>query len=181
MSELVGEIFVTSDYARFKKLKGNRELRKNISLENSIKKSGIIIPIEVNEKFEILDGQNRFEIAKMLGISIPYRIINGLGIQEVIHLNSTTKPWIVMDFINKYCLDGNIEYIRLEELAKKYTKIPISSLASAAEGHLNMNSRTTQNVREGKSKLAIEYTLNKKDKPLIKTNRNTILLNTGGL
>lgn len=152
MSELVGEIFVTSDYARFKKLKGNRELRKNISLENSIKKSGIIIPIEVNEKFEILDGQNRFEIAKMLGISIPYRIINGLGIQEVIHLNSTTKPWIVMDFINKYCLDGNIEYIRLEELAKKYTKIPISSLASAAEGHLNMNSRTTQNVREGKFK-----------------------------
>lgn len=30
MSELVGEIFVTSDYARFKKLKGNRELRKTL-------------------------------------------------------------------------------------------------------------------------------------------------------
>lgn len=264
MSELVGKIFVTSDYSRFKKLKGNRELRKNVSLEKSIRKSGIIIPIEVNEQFEILDGQNRFEFAKKMGIPIPYRVIDGLGIQEVIDLNSTTKPWTVMDYINKYCLDENIEYINLRDLSIKYTRIPISSLASAGEGYLNLNSKTTKNIREGTfcfynfgifcqflddyysflsktgvrggqysffaffnlyttevfdfqrlvngiankieiingntnldvvtekfleahnfglkedSKLSIEYNINKKDKPVIKARRNTILLNIGG-
>jgi len=66
MSELVGKIFITNDYGKFKKLKGNRTLKKNKSLENSIARSGILVPIEVNEQFEILDGQNRFEIAKKM-------------------------------------------------------------------------------------------------------------------
>lgn len=56
MSEVIGKIFVTKDYAKFKKLKGNRQIKKNQNLEESVKNSGIMIPIEVNEHFEILDG-----------------------------------------------------------------------------------------------------------------------------
>ncbi|EOS7807262.1 ParB N-terminal domain-containing protein, partial [Enterococcus hirae] len=100
MSEVIGKIFVTKDYAKFKKLKGNRQIKKNQNLEESIKNSGIMIPIEVNEHFEILDGQNRFELAKKWNQLIPYRILDGSGIQEVIELNSTTKSWTLIDYIN---------------------------------------------------------------------------------
>ncbi len=47
MSELIGKIFITNDYGKFKKLKGNRTLKKNKSLENSIARSGILVPIEI--------------------------------------------------------------------------------------------------------------------------------------
>ncbi|EGP5243165.1 ParB N-terminal domain-containing protein [Enterococcus faecium] len=149
MSKSIGKILITNDYTRFRKLRGNRELRRNIGLDKSIKKSGILIPIEVNEHFEILDGQNRFELAKKMNKPIPYRILEGVGIEEVIDLNSTTKAWTIMNYVNKYCLDGNLEYIQLKKLTNQYKKIPVSSLASAGEGNLNLNARTTKNVREG--------------------------------
>lgn len=149
MSELVGKIFITNDYGKFKKLKGNRTLKKNKSLENSIARSGILVPIEVNEQFEILDGQNRFEIAKKMKKPVPYRIIDGFGIEEVIDLNSTTKSWTIMDYVHKYYLDEKAEYILLKNLTEKYIKIPISSLASAAEGNLNLATKTTENIKKG--------------------------------
>lgn len=152
MSELVGKIYVTNEYGKFKKLKGNRQLRQNKNLQRSILKSGILIPIEINEKFEILDGQTRFELAKKLELPVPYRIIEGIGIKEVITLNSTTKSWSVMDYVNKYALDHYIDYEHLKELYRYYKKVPISSLASAAEGYLTNNALTTKRIREGNFK-----------------------------
>ena len=40
--------------------KGNRAIKEKRSLIESIEKSGILVPIDVNEKFEIIDGQTRF-------------------------------------------------------------------------------------------------------------------------
>lgn len=148
--ELVGKIYITDNYDKFQKLKGNRILKKNIGLEKSIAKSGILIPIEVNEHFEILDGQNRFELARKLNKPIPYRIVEGFGMEEVIDLNSTTKSWTVRDYINKYLIDQNEEYQKLNELSMKYDRIPISSLVASAEGYLKLNSKSQKNIREGR-------------------------------
>lgn len=150
MSEIVGRIFITDDYSKFKKLKGNRQINRNQTLKKSIERNGIIIPIEINENFEILDGQNRYEIAKELKKSIPYRISTGIGIDEVIVLNSTTKSWTVLDYIKKYIVDDNKEYEKLLNLHLKNKRIPISSLASAGEGYIRLSSQTTKSIREGK-------------------------------
>ncbi|MGG5359637.1 MULTISPECIES: ParB N-terminal domain-containing protein [unclassified Enterococcus] len=149
MSDSVGKIYITKEYDKFRKLRGHRCLKKNINLEKSIKKSGILIPIEVNGKFEIIDGQHRFVIAKKLKLYIPYRVSVGLDIEDVITLNSTSKSWTIMNFIDKYCVDNNQAYLRLKELAITYPKIPISSLASAAEGYLSVNSKTTAAIKNG--------------------------------
>lgn len=145
----MGKIYITNDYSQFKKLIGNRRVKKNISLEKSIAKIGILVPIEINEKFEILDGQNRFEIAKKLGKEILYRFIDGGDIQEVIELNSITRSWTVEDYINKYVTDENSEYQKLMDLIVQYDKIPISSLIAAAEGYLTLNTRSHNSIREG--------------------------------
>ena len=45
--------------------KGNRAIKEKRSLIESIEKSGILVPIDVNEKFEIIDGQTRFDSQKI--------------------------------------------------------------------------------------------------------------------
>lgn len=60
MGKLIGKLYETKDYSKFKFLKGNRAIKEKRSLIESIEKSGILVPIDVNEKFEIIDGQTRF-------------------------------------------------------------------------------------------------------------------------
>lgn len=116
MGKNIGKIYETEEYNKFKLLKGNRKIKKNLSLEQSIIKNGILIPIAVNEKFEILDGQSRYEIAKKYGKKIFYCISEGLGMDEVIELNSTKKAWKFDDYINKFVVDKNQEYEKLNDL-----------------------------------------------------------------
>ena len=79
------------DYGQFKYIKGNRELveahvRK---LSDQISKKDFQIPIIVNEKMEVCEGQHRLEAYKSLGMPITYMIIAGLEIQDIIKLNLT--------------------------------------------------------------------------------------------
>ena len=68
-NEKVTEIRETNNYDIFKNMLGNRELKdKNYKkLMRSINEKQLIIPILVNEKFEIIDGQHRFSACKSLG------------------------------------------------------------------------------------------------------------------
>lgn len=150
MEENIGKIYETEEYGKFKFLKGNRKIKRNLGLEQSIRKNGILIPIAVNEKFELLDGQSRYEIAKKYGKKILYSINEGFNMSEVIDLNSTKKAWKFDDYINKFVVDGNQEYQKLSELIEKYPKIPTSSLAAAAQGFLLVTVYSSQRVREGK-------------------------------
>lgn len=58
--EMIGNIFKTKDYDMFKWVKGNRKPnKKNYSkLVKSMKEEQLIIPICVNEKFEIIDRKS---------------------------------------------------------------------------------------------------------------------------
>ena len=70
------EIYIqkSKDYNIFKTLTGNREL--NIShkekLKKSFKENYLISPIIINEKYEIIDGQHRFNAARELGYYVYY-------------------------------------------------------------------------------------------------------------
>ena len=70
------DINYTSNYGMFKFLDQNREtMDKHIAdLAASIKESGQIHAIVVNDKFEIIDGQNRFKACKLLGVPVMYII-----------------------------------------------------------------------------------------------------------
>lgn len=149
MAKKIGKIYETEGYSKFKFLKGNRKIKRNIGLEQSIMKNGILIPISVNEHFEILDGQNRYEIARKYGKKILYCVNEGLGMNEVIDLNSTKKTWKFVDYINKFVVDENPEYKKLAVLIETYPKIPISSMVSAAQGSLDLTFYSGKKIREG--------------------------------
>lgn len=109
-----GLIFgITEDYTKFnRKLKGlNRYALKQKTIDKlieSIKELDYSRPILVNKKFEILDGQNRFEARKALGLPIVYEVYVGFATDETImqHLNIFQTKWGLIDYASHYAVQG---------------------------------------------------------------------------
>ena len=75
-SNIAGQIHWTTDYDIFKQLLGNREINYNHvrRLIKSMQEEYLIVPIQVNEKMEVIDGQHRIAACKELGFPIYYMI-----------------------------------------------------------------------------------------------------------
>lgn len=147
--KLVGYVFETSDYDKFKRLQGNREvLKTRISrILKSIKKIGYIgSPITVNEKLEVIDGQGRLEACKMLNIPVCYQIIDGIGINECIEMNKNQVNWSIPDYISSYAENGNESYVLLTKLMQEYGNIyKLSVIACALAGTVHIQTATIKN------------------------------------
>jgi len=127
----------TQDYARFKYLQGNRDLKEgNIkAIQNQVQQCGQRIPIVINEKNEIIDGQHRLEACKRLGIPVKFIVDVGANIDHVISANIVGQKWSLMDYVNRYSSEGNGHYQRLHDFIIECKKHGIS--ASAAMSIVN--------------------------------------------
>ena len=128
-NEKVTEIRETNNYDIFKNMLGNRELKdKNYKkLMRSINEKQLIIPILVNEKFEIIDGQHRFSACKSLGKPVYYYIIPGYEIEDVKRANLVSCNWGLDDYLNLHYRLNKKEYINFKEIQKK-NKLRVSQL-----------------------------------------------------
>ena len=79
------KIHVTSDYDQFTYLVGNRDIvNKHVkSLSTEIDNRDLEIPIIVNEKMEVCDGQHRLEAYKALDLPVHYIIKEGLTLGDI--------------------------------------------------------------------------------------------------
>lgn len=122
----------TQDYARFKYLNGNRDLKEpNIkAIQNQVQQFGQRIPIVVNERNEIIDGQHRLEACKRLGIPVKFIVDIGATIDHVISANIVGQKWSLMDYVNRYMSEGNSNYDRLHAFIIECKKHGISASAA---------------------------------------------------
>lgn len=99
------QVHTTTDYFLFKPIEGNRN--KNLLHINRLKKSMaetyLFTVIIVNEKYEIIDGQHRFECVKELKLPMHYIVCKGYGLNEVHVLNQNSKTWNADDYLTGYC------------------------------------------------------------------------------
>ena len=116
--ERMEQIYYTRDYDKFKFEKTNRDIKVTNDLKDSIAQKGIVEPITVNENMEILDGQHRFMVAKSLNEIIPFKMVSGLKLIDILDTKSTAKNWTPKDYINYYCKINNKNYITLNEMIK---------------------------------------------------------------
>lgn len=144
-------VYKTNDYAKFKKFGGNRHTRdKNIvKIEQSYMALGdryIDIPIIVNEHFEVIDGQHRFDFCFDKKLPIVYQIIPGLGYREMIALNEGKTNWNREDTIDFYA-DGmsSPDFKRLQDLYDKYPNVAKAVICVAVHGNNNFSSRDFRN------------------------------------
>lgn len=105
----------SNNYKLFKRLKGNRKINtahvnRLIVIYTNNPAQALYTPILINEKFEIVDGQHRFEAWKEIGVPVTYLMQIGLTLQDAIALNSGHKAWTPTDFANSYVEQGNEHY-----------------------------------------------------------------------
>jgi len=151
--EKTNEVLVSKNYKQFKKVNGNRELNQLHlkRLTESVNENDLLFanPILVNERYEIIDGQHRFEVCQKLGKPVHYIKCKGLGLKEIQILNANTKNWKLMDYVDGYCDMGLSEYCYLKNIIAK-TKFGISTILSM---YLSFNGNNQTAVRDGSMKL----------------------------
>lgn len=147
----------TTNYALFKLLVGNREIKDERvgAIIESIKKVGYQpSPILVNEKYEIIDGQGRFEAAKRLSLPVTFTVKEGIGLDECIAMNIKMKNWDICDFIGSYAAKGNKNYIQLLEIYEQYEE-NLTFLEVAMCLSNSMSKNVAKPLREGNFKIEL--------------------------
>lgn len=117
MANKVKDVFVTDDYGIFSRKEGNRQVnRLHVErLKTSIEEEYLVSPITVNESYEIIDGQHRFEAARQLGKPIYYIVCEDYGLDEIHRLNEINQSWTLGDFLEGYSNKGIDSYITAKE------------------------------------------------------------------
>ena len=124
------EVYITENYAQFKRLEGNRDPRSSRAIIESIKTIGYIDnPILVNEKLEVIDGQNRLEALKQLNMPVYYHIVEGIGADEAVQLNIGRSNWKTLDYVKSYAERGNETYQKLLDFYE-LSKVDICTLVA---------------------------------------------------
>lgn len=143
----ISQVYSTFNYELFKTASANRTTDE-AHIEHLVESYDIkylVVPIIVNEFFEIIDGQHRFEAAKIKGYPINFIINEGYGIMETQLLNTTMKNWTINDFTDFYCRLGKKDYITYKEFRLTYNFGHMESLAIL----LNSMSNFSKTFRAG--------------------------------
>ena len=129
MAQVVGHVCQTMDYSLFKTLKGNRTINQAhlYRLTKSIGEQYLLSPIVVNDRFEIIDGQHRFNAAKANNLPINYIVAPGYGLREVQVLNTNSSNWNSMDYLKAYCDMGLEPYIKFRDFMNRWPDFKFSS------------------------------------------------------
>lgn len=159
----VNTVQKTNDYNKFKTKQGNRDLNQLHlkRLKSSIQEMDLLHanPILVNERFEIIDGQHRFNVCVELGKPIYYIVVKGLGLREIQVLNANSKNWKMEDYIDGYCSMGMEEYCYLKSLINK-TNLGVTVLLGLFCG-AGLSGSSSESLRDG------TLLLNKRNRGLI--------------
>ena len=148
------KIHSTTDYNQFKYIKGNREVVESHvkTLSDQIAKKDFQIPIIVNEKMEVCEGQHRLEAYRLLGVPVTYIIKEGLEIQDIREMNSTSRKWTMSEYMESHVKLNNKEYEILKWFHQTY-EFSISDCISMLNGKGYRTSDDLNNFKLGKFKV----------------------------
>ena len=122
MANKSSHVHTTKDYLLFNSIEGNRN--KNLMhinrLRESMAENYLFTVIIVNEKYEIIDGQHRFEVIKELNLPMRYIICEGYGLNEVHVLNQNSKTWTSDDYLEAYCNLNYPHYLNYAVFKSRY-------------------------------------------------------------
>ncbi len=120
--EEFGKIFKTTDYKMFKTIGSNRKINpvNYGKLLRSMKEEQLIIPICVNEKYEVIDGQHRLKVCEELGLPVYYYLLVGYSTAQMKRANLVSANWTKDDFLHAYVSDDIESYAVFNTLKEKY-------------------------------------------------------------
>lgn len=123
------KVFKTTEYSRFRMISGNRDINeakvkrimKEIGSGNDMLRYKPVEVKVVQEKLDILDGQHRFHISRLLKKPVYYIIVEEeKSMPDIAKVNSNVEKWKSKDFINCYVTQGNHHYRELQGFIDDY-------------------------------------------------------------
>ena len=161
---VINNVLQTDDYSMFKILEGNRNVNKLHvrRLKESFKDAYLLSPIVVNQHFQIIDGQHRFEAAKEMKLPINFIVCNNYSLKEVQLLNTNMKNWKKEDYLNAYCDLKYPEYLKFRDFMGRFPELGIASCEtiltnSLSGGHKSTSSAELKGTLNESGSYAIRY------------------------
>jgi|TARA_R100000995_G_C3473992_1_gene119858 hypothetical protein len=116
------KVYKTKEYSLFKYLKGNRAVNELHvrRLVEAIKEKDLQVPIIVDDKMNVVEGQHRLEAYKIVGLPICYIMKDNIGLEDVRKLNSVARKWTLTEYLMSYVKLGNHDYELLEWFHRTY-------------------------------------------------------------
>jgi len=138
------QVLVTTDYAIFTFMKGNRNVNPfNLKrITESMKVRCLFSPILVNDNMEIVDGQHRFLAQKELKLPVYYINVGDYSTEEVHILNSNSSNWRRIDYLQGYIDMGLRPYIMLKEFMDLYPALGLKNALLIATLKLKNQEKT---------------------------------------
>lgn len=134
-------ILSSYDYDSFSFFDENRKLSKKLlrDLEENMKIKDLQIPMTVNSKLQIIDGQHRFVVRKKLGFPLIYYIDDTVTSRDIGAINNITQKWSPENWLDHHVdIDENKDYKTFQWFVKNYNLNISSSLVliynSSSEG-----------------------------------------------
>jgi hypothetical protein len=132
-----GEVFTVprKDFSKFVLLKRNRDTSKsqvNKLVGKLQEPKGQLVPIIINEKWEVINGQHRLEAITESNIEhIIVMMSYGATIEDVIIMNTTEKKWCFWDYLKCHSDESapnSAQYQKLKKFLKDYPVSPKAAL-----------------------------------------------------
>ena len=145
-------VLYTTDVEMFKPTTTNRNLDMSRVKEiaKSMSEEGLLlVPITINRKKQVIDGEHRLEAAKIAGKGIYYLMANNYGEKEMIQMNRSNKSWSMKNYIEHYAKGGNKHYEKLIEFRNMFPKIALSNSIFFLQNGI----KTMRSVKEGTFKV----------------------------
>jgi len=122
----------TINYDQFKSITANREVNNGHvnKLVKAIGKKNLLHlnPILCNEKMEVIDGQHRLEAARILKLPIWYNMDSNVSEDDIASINSNSKNWSQLDYINYYTIKKKPGFDKLSSFMSEYPLIKTSTI-----------------------------------------------------
>lgn len=124
----------TTNYDQFKSITANREVNNSHvnRLVKAIAKKNLLHlnPILCNENLEVIDGQHRLEAAKILQLPIWYNMDSNVSEDDIASINSNSKNWSQIDYINYYTIKKKPGFDKLSSFLSEHPLIKTSTALS---------------------------------------------------
>ena len=122
----VVKVLYEKNHTKFTLLDNNRDIdvRHVAALMASMKKHGQLMPIIVNEKLEVIEGQHRLRACTELGIPVAYIISIKSSGKDIAVLNNSQKGWKNRDYLKHYnhsSYSNHREYQKVADFFEKYS------------------------------------------------------------
>ena len=124
-SVAITKVFYEINYSKFELFDDNRNINDAHveALMKSMKKSGQLMAIIVNEHMQVMDGQHRLKACEGLNIPVAYIVCVGGNSRQIALINNTQKGWATSDYLKHFSHDSwrnHAEYKKIIIFEKDY-------------------------------------------------------------